>query len=246
MPIFDVHAYFGAQPLSSSMATTAGVVQTLQRYNTDAVVLFSTLAAECDFVAGNRLLHPALNAAGGLFGWAMLNSGYPDLSQEEQRKYLGKREFVGAALFGSGGKPVTLDDAREVLNAQRRYTKPVALSAPDGEAVHAAARMATEFPSMKFLLLGMGGDDWRTGVAAARQHLNIFLELSGSLDADKVAFASATLTPRKLLYGSGAPRRDPAQAQALVMDAPGLTNSDRNRILFQNAGVFLNVQSDAD
>jgi len=112
--------------------------------------------------------------------------------------------------------------------------------------VHAATRIATEFPAMRFLLLGMGGDDWRAAVAAAHHHLNIFLELSGSLDADKVSLASASLTPRKLLYGSGAPRRDPAQAQALVADAAGLTASDRSRILSLNAGAFLNVQSDAE
>ncbi len=99
---------------------------------------------------------------------------------------------------------------------------------------------------MRFLLLGMGGDDWRMAVAAAHRHLNIFLELSGSLDTDKVSAASAALTPRKLLYGSGAPRRDPAQAQALVSSADGLTNSDRNRILSLNAGAFLNVQADAE
>ncbi len=246
MPIFDVHAYYGETIFSSSMAAPESVRQALVQTNTDSVVLISALAVDCDFVAGNRALRPALNAEQGVYGWATLNAGYPDLSQEEQRRYLGKREFVGAAMFGAAGKPVTLDDAREVLNAHRRYTKPMALYTPDGDAVHAATSIATEFPAMRFLLLGMGGDDWRAAVVAAHRHLNIFLELSGSLDADKVSAASAALTPRKLMYGSAAPRRDSAQAQALVAHADGLTNSDRNRILSLNAGAFLNVQSDAE
>ncbi len=246
MPIFDVHAYYGETLFSSSMAAPDAVRQSMSQTSTDAVALISSLAADCDFVAGNRALRPALNPDLGVYGWATLNAGYADLSQEEQRRYLGKREFIGAVMFGADGKPVTLDDAREVLNAHRRYTKPMALYTPDGDAVHAATRIATEFPAMRFLLLGMGGDDWRAAVDAAHRYLNIFLELSGSLDADKVSLASAALTPRKLLYGSGAPRRDPAQAQALVADAAGLTNTDRNRILSLNAGAFLNVQSDAE
>ncbi len=246
MPTFDVHAYYGETLFSSSMASPEAVRQSLAQTNTDAVALISTLAADCDFVAGNLALRPALHADSGVYGWVTLNAGYSDLSQEEQRRYLGRREFVGAVMFGADGRPVTLDDAREVLNAHRRYTKPMALFAPDGDAVHAATRIATEFPAMRFLLLGMGGDDWRAAVAAAHRHLNIFLELSGSLDADKVSLASASLTPRKLLYGSGAPRRDPAQAQALVSDAAGLTASDRSRILSLNAGAFLNVQPDAE
>lgn len=246
MPIFDVHAYYGETLFSSAMATPDAVRQSLLRTGTDSVALISMLAADCDFVSGNRALRPALDADRGVYGWATLNAGYADLSQEEQRRYLGKREFVGAAMFGADGRPVTLEDAREVLNAHRRYTKPMALFAPDGDAVRAAAHIATEFPAMRFLLLGMGGDDWRAAVAAAHRHLNIFLELSGSLDSDKVSAATAALTPRKLLYGSGAPRRDPAQAQALVADADGLSNSDRNRILSLNAGALLNVQTDAE
>lgn len=243
MPIFDVHAYYGETLFSPAMATPEGVRAMMARTGTDAVALVSALAADCDFVAGNLALRPALNVSAGIYGWATLSSGYADLSQEEQRRYLGKPEFVGAVMFGSPGRPVTLDDAREVLNAHRRYTKPVALLAPDADAVHAAARIAAEFPAMRFLLLGMGGDDWRVAVAAAHRYLNIFLELSGSLDADKVEAASAALTPRKLLYGSGMPRRDPAQAQALVSSAAGLTGSDRNRILSSNAEAFLNAQA---
>lgn len=246
MPLFDAHAYYGESPFSSSMATPDAVRQTMRAYETDGVALISSLAAQCDFVAGNAALAPALDAAEGVYGWVTLGAGYPALSNEEQHRYLGKREWVGGVMFGHGGRPVTLEDANEVLNAHRRYTKPMALLASDADAVHAAARIAVAYPAMRFLLLTMGGEDWHAAVAASRQHLNIFLELSGSLDADKVSAASAALTPRKLIYGSGMPHHDPAQAQALVSSAAGLTGSDRARILSQNAMAFLNVQSDTD
>jgi predicted TIM-barrel fold metal-dependent hydrolase len=134
---------------------------------------------------------------------------------------------------------VTADDAREILNAQRRFAKPVAIRVPDGDAVHAARQIAAEFPAMKFVLLGMGGEDWRLAVTAAKQHLNLYLEISGSLDSDKVAQASSVITPRKLLYGSGLPQAAPELTLALVESAPTLTRADRNRILSENAVALL-------
>lgn len=242
MPIFDTHAYLGDTPFSSSMASREALQQTLRRSEIDAVALISGLAAQCDFVTGNRRLREMLDADAGLFGWLTLNADYPAESQEEQRRYLLRPEFVGGVLFGHGGNPVTIDHAREILNAQRRYTKPIAIHVPDADAVYAVRGIATEFPAMKFLLLTMGGEDWRTAVAAAKQHLNLYLELSGSLDADKVAHAAATLTPRKLLYGSGLPHRDPELGLALVAEAAGLTTFDRARILSQNAQALFNAE----
>ncbi len=102
MPIFDAHSYYGETLFSSSMATPEAVRQSMALTGTDAVALISMLAADCDFVAGNRALRPALSPEQGVYGWATLNAGYADLSQEEQRRYLGKREFVGAVMFGGG------------------------------------------------------------------------------------------------------------------------------------------------
>ena len=239
MPTFDVHAYYGATPFSSDMATRDLMLATLRRASLDGAALISGLAADCDFVAGNRQLREVVSPEDGLFGWIMLNAGYPVESQEEQRRHLNRRGIVGAALFGTPGRPVTLTDAREILNAQRRYSKPVAISVPDSEAVHAARLIAAEFPSMRFVFLGMGGEDWRTAVAVARQHLNVYLEVSGSLDADKIAQAASVMTARKLLYGSGLPHGSPHLTRALVESAPTLTRADRSRILSENAAALL-------
>ena len=239
MPTFDVHAYFGATPFSSDMATPASIQAALRRAGLDGAALISGLAADCDFVAGNRQLREVISPEDGLFGWVMLNAGYPVESQEEQRRHLNRRGMVGAALFGMPGRPVTLTEARDILNAQRRYAKPVAISVPDAEAVHAARLITVEFPSMRFVFLGMGGEDWRVAVAVAKQHLNVYLEISGSLDADKIAHASSVVTARKLLYGSGLPHGSPELTRALVESAPTLTRSDRSRILSENAVALL-------
>ena len=242
MPTFDTHAYFGATPFSSALATREAILETMYRTDLAGVALISALAAQCDFVAGNRRLREILAPEDGLFGWVTLNSGYSAESQEEQRRHQNRRGIVGAALFGAPGRPVMLEDAREILNAHRRYSKPVALPTPDAEAVHQARLIAAEFPAMKFIFLNMGGEDWRIAVAAAKKHLNIYLEISGSLDTDKIAQASSVITPRKLLYGSGLPGGSPELTLALIESAPTLTRPDRNRILSENAAALLRTQ----
>ena len=245
MPTFDVQAYFGATPFSQAMATREAVLQTMQANDLTSVALLPSLAVQCDFVAGNRLLREVVSPGDGLFGWAVLNAGYPAESQEEQRRYGYARGIVGAALVGAPGRPVTLDDAREILNAQRRYARPVALFVLDSDAAHEARRIVAEFPAMKFVFLGMGGDDWRVAATIAKQHLNVYLEISGSRDADKIAQASSLITPRKLLYGSGLPHAGPELTRALVETAATLTRADRQRILSENAIALLRAEADA-
>ena len=242
MPTFDVHAYYGASPFSQDLATRDAVLETMRRRDIAGMALISVLGVHCDFVAGNRRLREIVSPDDGLFGWVALNAGYSAESQEEQRRHQNRRGMVGVVLVAAPGRPVTLEDAREILNAQRRYTKPVALLVPDAEAVHQARLIAAEFPAMKFVFLGMGGEDWRAATAAAKKHLNIYLEISGSLDTDKIAQASSVVTARKLLYGSGLPSGSPELTLALVESAPTLTRPDRNRIYSENAIALLRTQ----
>lgn len=239
MPTFDVHVLFGSNPYTGSMATRETALETLGRFSLDGAALMSALAADCDFVTGNRQLRESVSPQDGLFGWLTLNAGYSVESQEEQRRHLLRRGMVGAAFAAAPDRPVLLEDAREILNAQRRYAKPVALPVFDAEAVHAARQIAAEFPAMKFIFLGMGGEDWRMAIAVAKQHLNVYLEISGSLDTDKIAHASSVITPRKLLFGSGLPSGSPEMTRALVETAPTLTRADRSRIFSENAVSLL-------
>jgi predicted TIM-barrel fold metal-dependent hydrolase len=246
MPILDAHAYLADTPFCHTMADRLTIQATMAQYRISQVALVSGIAADCDFISGNQRLHDIVDRQSGLFGYVTLNAGYPAESLEEQRKHLTRREFVAGLLFGHDGIPVTLDDAKEIVNAQRRYTKPLAIHVPDAEAVHAARQIVAEFPAMKFIFLTMGGDDWHTAVAAAKQHVNVYLEISGSMDSDKIASATSVLTARKLLYGSSLPYSDPQLTIGLVEEASTLTAMDRNRIYFQNALGLFTTERESD
>lgn len=246
MSRFDVFAYYTDTALSHSMASREQLVRSMQKYDTSAIALVSGVAADCDFVAGNQAVRDIASTSEGIYGLVTLNLAYTEESLEQQRLHLMRREFLACVLFGKAGSPVTLGDASEIVNAQRRYAKPVAIYAPDAEAVHEASKIAAEFTGIKFILLSMGGDDWHVAVTAAKRYLNIYLELSGSLDTDKVLHASTVLTARKLLYGSALPYSDPELVAAMIDDASTLTASDRNRVYSQNAESLFSIQADTD
>lgn len=241
MALFDAHAYWLDSQLTHAAATRDQIVAAMRAYEASQIALISGLAARCDFVAGNRALSEVLDPEAGIYGYAVMSQDYSDESQHEMRRWMPRSEFLGAVMFGHGGQPVTVDDARDILNAYRRFTKPMAINVPDADAVHAARVIAAEFPAMKFILLGMGGDSWRTAVGVAKKYLNVYLEISGSLDSDKVAHAAEALTPRKVLFGSGFPMADPQAILGLLDSAPTITNADRDRIRSQNALSLFNL-----
>ena len=86
----------------------------------------------------------------------------------------------------------------------------------------------------------MGGADWRSGIAAAQQATNIFLETSGSLDRAKISAAVEALGPNRVVFGSGLPALDPAAALGLIKDS-GISAAEQKRILYDNAYRLLNL-----
>jgi predicted TIM-barrel fold metal-dependent hydrolase len=231
---------------SAAMRTRDQVLATMDRFELDGVALISGLGTTCDFSNGNRLLREVLDEEQGLMGYVTLNTAYVEESLQEQRMYMSKREFVGGILIGETGKPINPKTASDIVNAQRRYGKPIAVIATNSEQVHSVRMLAEEFTQIKFLMLGMGGDDWRAAVDTAKKNLNVHLEISGSLDADKVTFAANSISARRLLFGSGLPNGDPSLYQGLVEDCEILTTTDRKRIAIDNALALFQIHAEVD
>src|SRR5579883_1457332 len=109
MGLFDAHAYLADTTFSHIMADRDSILQTFQRYAVSAAVLISGLAVDCDYVAGNRRLQEVVDAQFGLYGCVTLNPDDPQGSMEQQRLYLGRREFLAGAMFPRNGNPVNLE-----------------------------------------------------------------------------------------------------------------------------------------
>jgi len=94
--------------------------------------------------------------------------------------------------------------------------------------------MAKAFPIMKFVLIGMAGEDWRMATVLAERTLNLVLEVSGSSSPDKIAFAVEHIGSHRMVYGSGLPYVDPAAVLGMVEDAE-ISDLDKRNILSGSA-----------
>jgi predicted TIM-barrel fold metal-dependent hydrolase len=211
-----------------------GVLGQMQKYRIETSILFSAMAVSSDFKAGNQELTQVLQDQPNLYGYFVLNPNYEDESIEAMRTALNSRKFVAAALFVGDSQPFpNLDDYDTILNAYRRFAKPVYIYTDSAEAVMAAIEIAKAFPTIKFILGSMGGNEWKRTMACSKQ-LNVYLETSGSFDAEKIEEAVANFGDHRVLFGSGSPYADPVSALALVQSSR-IPRESMEKILGENA-----------
>jgi predicted TIM-barrel fold metal-dependent hydrolase len=237
----DCHTYLASTPFSDEMTDKNRIVATMKKFDLEAVLLVSCLGIECDMINGNKQLKQTVSVDDGIYGYVTVNCEYPEQSIEQQRTYLTRPDFVGAIFATPSGRSLHLDDVYEIANAQRRYTKPLAFRARNVEDIDGIRSVAEAFPKIPILLLGVGNDGWRSSVEAARKFVNIHLDISGSLDSDKISYAYSTIAARRLIFGSGLPSAEPSLYANLVDESKVLTTSDRNRIFRGNASVLFHI-----
>jgi predicted TIM-barrel fold metal-dependent hydrolase len=239
MAKIDTHAYLASTPFSEGMANRDNIVATMSRFDIEAILLVSKMSVDCDVLNGNKQLKKLVSVSDGIYAYVAANADYPELSIEQLRAYLTRPEFVGTVFATPAGRSLLLDEVREIVNAQRRYGKPLVFQARNLADVNFVRSVAEAFPTLSIVLLGMGGDDWRSAVEAAKRFVNIHLAISGSLDSDKISYAYSLIAARRLLFGSGLPFAEPTIFENLINESSVLTTSDRRRIFRQNAsGLF--------
>ncbi|MFQ3548814.1 MAG: amidohydrolase family protein [Armatimonadota bacterium] len=233
MPVIDVNAEVGTTPIWGVPFTDANLIRSMNKYAVEKTITASTLAHSCDFKRGNAQVAKVCTTNNNIKGCLVVNVNYPEQSQDDMKTYLAEDYFAGLLISnGQRGRPVTLEEAEELLNAYRRYIKPVFLRVNNQESLLAANEIAKEFVQMKFILLGMGGDDWRLATMLAEKTLNLVLEISGSFSPDKIQFAVEHIGSHRMMYGSSLPYSDPSTVIGLVEDA-NITDLDKKNI-FEN------------
>ena len=242
MSIIDIHAYLEGYPIPGVNQNSLQVMQHMRGRGIDRAVLMSARAAHVDPLSGNRILAAMMQQGPGIYGCLTVNVDRVDVSLQSIKDLLTQRHFIGVLLTSHQPKePMHPLVADEVLNACRRYQKPIFINAFNAACVQVALQLAKTYTMHKFVLLGMGGEDWRTGIAAAQQATNVFLETSGPLDRAKLPAAVEAIGAHRILFGSGSPYLDPAAAIGLVAEAEISAQAQRN-ILFENAARLFNIE----
>ncbi len=235
MAIFDVNLNLEGYPIPGVNQNPAQIYEGLQRRGIESGIVFSARAAQVDPLSGNRILKAMLDSVPQLFAGLTAHTNRIDASLQSIKDLLGNRRVVAVRLVSNNPQeplhPLVSD---EILNACRRYQKPIFLPTPNAACVEAALHLAKTYSMHKFVFVGMGGDHWRTAIAAADQAVNIFLETSGPLDRAKIPPAIEAVGSHRVLFGSNLPFRDPLAALGLLQDNE-LSPMDRRRLLYDNA-----------
>ena len=211
-----------------------GVLAAMKKYGIERAILVPRLAVDCDFRLGNKEIFEAIKADDRLFGYLVVNPNYPEESTQLMRSVMNSQKFLAAAFFQGASMPYpNVDDYREILNAYRRFGKPVFVQTSHAEAVTAAQEMAKEFPTIKFIFGSMGDDGWKRAMTS-HLILNVVLETSGSFDAEKIEEAATLIGPHRVLFGSDLPFSDPASMLALIQNS-NISQETAAKILGENA-----------
>lgn len=241
MPVFDTHTYLEGHILPGINQNAAQVAQLLQARGIERGILMAARAAQVDPLSGNRILKAMIDQTPGLYGCVVAHLNRVDASVQSIRDLLGSKKFFGTLLTSMNPEePLHPLVADEVLNACRRYQKPIFVRTPNADCVDVALHLAKTYNMHKFIFLGMGGSAWRTAIAAAHESVNIFLETSGVMDRVKIPAAAEVIGSHRVLFGSGCPNQDPAAVLGLIQDSD-LSETDRRRILHENAAKLFNL-----
>ncbi|MHB0913151.1 MAG: amidohydrolase family protein [Armatimonadota bacterium] len=238
--MIDIRVNYSTRDAVNRPFGADGVLAAMDKYGIDKAVLVPEMAVDSDFRRGNKELFDLIKGQDRLYGYLAVNPNYPEESIAIMRSAMSSPKFLAIALFGGASRPYpNLDDHGEMLNAYRRFMKPVFVHAPSAEAVAAVEEMAREFPMMKFILGSMGGSEWKRAMTLT-QLLNVFAETSGSFDAEKIEEAVERLGPNRILFGSNLPAFDPACILALIRSSD-IPESAVEKILSKNAEKLFNL-----
>lgn len=235
MAIIDVNAEIGSTPIWGVPFSDQHLMRTMQKYGVEKSIIMSTFGDSVDFQRGNAQVAKIAKSNPAMSACLAVNFNYPELSQSEMQKYMSQPYFAGILLSsGIRERYVVLEEAEDMLNAYRRYIKPVFIRTFDKDAVLAANEIAKAFPVMKFVMLEMGDDDWRIATVVAEKTLNLVLEVSGSLSPEKIKFAVDRIGSHRVVFGSGMPYVDTSEVKALVEDAD-ISDMDKRNIMENTA-----------
>lgn len=241
MPIIDLQCYYGAAAgtLSVRPPDVAQAVAYADRFGIETLC-FSSCEASTDLDGGGARLAEKLGVDARFRGWLTLSVHQPEQSHDLARKYLVKSQWVGAR-FEQSNDADSIDTAggHEVLNACRRYSRPVLVTASTPATLAAFVATAKVFHTVKFVFAPQTERLTSDAIAAVKETVNVsFLPSVIHTERGVVERAIAILGERRVLWGSDWGICQPTAAIGMMKDS-SITNAQRERMIYRNAKELL-------
>lgn len=241
MPLIDLHCHLGTTPETLALAPPAASAARAYADQFGVETLcFSAGLASSDLSGGVDDLVELLGADPRFRGWLTLDIHQTEKSAELARKYLVKTAFCGALIEQkSDADALTSAGGREVLNALRRYSKPVLVTVSSPATLEAAIHAAREFSTLKFLISPQDEHLTPVAVPAMKEAINcVFLPVAAFAERDVIAMAVGVLGERRVAWASDWGRFAPSAALGMIRDC-ALGALSRERVGLRNARDIL-------
>ena len=241
MARIDLHCYLGTTPDTRALTApdSAAALAYADQGQFEALC-FSAPEASFDLVGGNASLAESTRADPRFRAWMTASIHRPELSGELARLYLVKPRFCGALIEQkTDAESITSQGGRDVLNALRRYSRPVLVTVGTPATLEAAVSAAREFNTLKFVISPQTEELTRVAATAIKEVVNtLFMPSVSYAERDVIASAIATLGERRVAWASGWGRLHPVAALGMARDS-ALTPSQQERFAYKNASELL-------
>jgi hypothetical protein len=241
MPVIDLQCHYGA--VAGALAVRPPDIAQASSYADDIdadLLCFSSDEAATDLDGGSASLHAALATDARFRGWLTLSVHQPELSQTLARRYLTKTAWVGSR-FEARDDADAIDAAggSVILNALRRYGRPVLFAVWTTGGLRAAIEAARTLNTLKFVLAPQNEGLTTDAIPAMRETVNMmWLPSAAYAERDVLAQAVETLGERRVLWGSDWGKLHPSAALGMI-DESALSGAQRERLVYRNAHDLL-------
>jgi predicted TIM-barrel fold metal-dependent hydrolase len=245
-PVIDTHTHFGpGQGIYFPKVTAEQMIDTMGRCGVKYSISTPHMAL-VDTDRGNmQTAELVKNHPDRFKGYWGVNPNYPDRTERDLARFEDFDGFVGFKFLSDYHK-VAITDGRyaPVLEYAQERKLPILMhtwgnSGLDGPAL--VEQVAKKYPDVRILMGHAGYGQWGKAIQVARDHPNVYLELTAAYSVRGAIEAMVEgAGSEKILFGTDLPWFDPHYGIGCVLFAK-IAEQDRHNILHKNAETLFGI-----
>ena len=244
-PVYDMHGHMGQwHSIWFPRAEAPDMIRSMDGAGVK-LLCFAHHAALFAPDIGNAAAVDAVRAfPNRLRAYLSINPHYPDLLARDLESYDDLRDVYAGLKFLADyhAVPATDDRYRGAWEFANERSLPVLIHTWSGSVCNGPSQIRTiaaRYPKVSLLLGHSFNNYWHEAVAVAREHANIYLELTSVLGRRGVIeLFCEKVGSHRLLFGTDLPWFDEHQGIGSLLSAD-ITDDDRHNILHRNAERLL-------
>ncbi|HBG75327.1 amidohydrolase family protein [Eubacteriales bacterium mix99] len=215
IPVIDCHNHIGLwKAFHIPDPSAEGMLSGMNRLGIDKVCVTAHSSIGPDYHFGNDMVMDAVARYPDRFlGYVTVNPNYPEDMEQEIRRCLPVKGFIGIKLHPScHGSAVDNTNYTAAFEAAQKGKLPILIHIWGRENVADVDRLSDRYPDAQFIMAHAGGDVLSMGYAleVAGRHANVYVDVAVSTAYEgNVEWFVREIGSKKVLFGTDMPFLDP-------------------------------------